>query len=76
VTSKSDIAFGWGVDPFVLYEPTNEYADIGWDAFVFGSGASPHDALQHPIDWGRQLEDAESALERERRWTLEARLRF
>ena len=76
VTPRSDVALGFGVDPFVVYEVTNEYEAIGWDEFLFANGASPADALAHPVDWGRELEAAESALERERRVVLEARLRF
>jgi hypothetical protein len=76
VTPRSDVALGFGVDPFVVYEVTNEYEAIGWDEFLFANGASPADALVHPVDWGRELEAAESALERERRVVIEARLRF
>lgn len=76
LSARSDIALGFGVDPFVVYEVRNEYMDIGWDAFLFDNGASPADAFTNPVHLGQNLEGAERALERERRITLEARLRF
>jgi hypothetical protein len=71
---RADIALGFGVDPFIVYETTNEYAPIGWDEFVFDRGLN--DLVSDPANLGRRLEDAERALERERRVELEVRLRF
>lgn len=73
VNARSDVALGFGVDPFIVYEVTNEYAPIGWDEFIFEQGATP--ALD-PSSLGARLQAAETALEDERRLVLEARLRF
>ena len=74
VSARSDLALGFGVDPWIVYETTNEYAPIGWDEFVFD--AVGRDLAAAPAALGQRLDDAERALERERRLTLEARLRF
>jgi len=74
LSPRADIALGFGVDPWVVYETTNEYAPIGWDEFLFDHMG--RDLGAAPADLGRRLEDAETALERERRLVLEARLRF
>lgn len=76
LSERSDIALGFGVDPFVVYEVRNQYMDIGWDTFLFDAGASPRDAFNDPEGLGTRLENAEARLERERRLTLEARVRF
>jgi hypothetical protein len=76
ISSRSDIALGFGVDPWVLYRIRNEYMDIGWDQFVFSNGASQADAFADPEQLGARLEQAEGRLESERRLMLEARLRF
>ncbi len=76
LSDRSDIALGFGVDPFVVYEVRNQYMDIGWDEFLFDAGASPRDAFFDPAGLGQRLEAAERALERERRLMLEARVRF
>jgi hypothetical protein len=76
ISSRSDIALGFGVDPWVLYRVRNEYMDIGWEQFVFAEGAGPQQAFTQPEQLGVLLEDAEARLQRERRITLEARLRF
>lgn len=76
LSERSDVSLGFGVDPFAVYEVRNEYMDNGWDQFLFAQGASPAVAFANPVTLARRLEDAERALERERRLTLEARLRF
>ena len=76
ISSRSDIALGFGVDPWVLYRIRNQYMDIGWDQFVFSNGASQADAFADPEQLGARLEQAEGSLESERRLMLEARLRF
>jgi hypothetical protein len=76
VTDRSDVALGFGVDPEVVYEVTNEFASIGWDQFVFSNGVGPAATQADPASLGTVLEHAERALERERRLVLEARLRF
>ena len=75
ITERSDIALGFGVDPIVVYEVTNEYEPIGWDAFLSANGADPA-SYADSGSLGAALEQAEGALERERRIGLEARLRF
>jgi hypothetical protein len=76
VTSRSDIALGFGVDPEVVYTVTNEFAAIGWDEFLFANGVGPAATQAHPVSLGSALQQAEQALERERRLVLEARVRF
>ena len=76
IGERSDIALGFGVDPYVLYEVRNTYMDIGWDQFLFDSGASPEAAFADPVGLGRRIEGAEHDLELERRITLEARISF
>lgn len=76
LSTTADLALGFGVDPIVVYPVTNEFADIGWDAFLFERGASPQDAFARSQTLSRRIEDAERALERERRLGLEARVRF
>jgi hypothetical protein len=76
ISSRSDIALGFGVDPWVLYTVRNEYMDIGWEQFVYAAGAGPAEAYADPEHLATRLGDAEAQLERERRLTLEARLRF
>ena len=73
VNARSDVALGFGVDPFIVYEVTNEYEPVGWDEFVFGQGVDPG---ADPSALGTSLHAAEGALESERRLVLEARLRF
>jgi hypothetical protein len=74
LSPRSDLALGFGVDPWIVYETTNEYAPIGWDEFLFDRIG--RDLSLDPAALGRRIEAAERALERERRLTLEARLRF
>jgi hypothetical protein len=76
ISSRSDIALGFGVDPWVLYAVRNEYMDIGWEQFVYDAGAGPAEAYADPDHLGERIGNAEAQLERERRLTLEARLRF
>ncbi len=76
LSARSDIALGFGVDPIVVYEVTNEYAPIGYDEFLFAHGASPTEARIDPAGLGKRIAAAEGALERERRIGIEARLRF
>jgi hypothetical protein len=74
VSARSDIALGFGVDPWIVFATTNEYAPIGWDEFVFESIG--RDLTAAPAGLGERVQAGERALERERRLSLEARLRF
>ncbi len=76
ITARSDIALGFGVDPYVVYAVRNTYMDIGWDEFLFDAGASPGAAFTDPVGLGKRIEAAERELEAERRITVEARLHF
>ena len=67
-------ALGFGVDPYVVYEVRNTYMDIGWEQFLFDSGASPQAAFADPDGLGTRMAAAEKALRLERRLTLEARI--
>jgi hypothetical protein len=69
-------AASWGVDPFVIDDPVNEYAYIGRDAFLFSQGAT---GAQAQSGFGRLallIPAAEEALEDEQRLQLEAIVRF
>jgi hypothetical protein len=76
IAERTDISLGFGVDPWVVYEVRNTYMDIGWDQFLFDAGASPDAAFRDPIRLGQRMENAERALESERRLQLEARVNF
>jgi len=71
-----DLALSYGVDPFVIDEPVNEYAYIGRDLFLFDQGAGAGAAETGFRGLGRLIHKAEQALEDERRVQLEAVLRF
>jgi hypothetical protein len=70
------VALSYGVDPFVVDEPVNEYAEIGRDQFLFRKGADARAAETNFRDLGRILARAERALQEERRIQVEAILRF
>jgi hypothetical protein len=76
LSPRADLGFGFGVDPIVVDDVINEYADVGWDEFLFTHGVAPAAVVQHPIDLGPRVQAAEAALERERRIGVEARVRF
>jgi len=76
LSPRADLGLGFGVDPITVYEPTNEYADVGWDAFLFEHGVAPESVVQHPQDLGARVQAAEAALEDERRVSIEVRVWF
>lgn len=71
-----DLAVSWGVDPYVIDEPVNEYGYIGRDLFLFGEGANAGQARSDYRGLGEKILAAEEALEDERRIQFEARLVF
>jgi hypothetical protein len=75
-SSSIEVALSWGVDPWVIDEPVNEYAYIGRDLFLFGQGASGDAAEAAFLDLGETIRRAEEALEDERRIQIEGILRF
>ncbi|MDI6807567.1 MAG: glycogen-binding domain-containing protein [Candidatus Eisenbacteria bacterium] len=70
------LEFGFGVDPYVLDEVLNEYTYIGRDMFLFGKSADAMTAVTNYKNIGKIIEDAENSMSRERRISVEAKLRF
>ena len=76
LSPHADLGLGFGLDPIAVYEVSNQFADVGWDQFLFENGVAPEAVVQHPTDLGRRVQAAEAALEGERRIVIEARVRF
>jgi hypothetical protein len=70
------VALGFGVDPWVIDPPVNQYAPIGRDLFLFARGANGAVAEQNYLSLGQAIAAAERALEDERRVQLEAIIHF
>jgi hypothetical protein len=70
------VALGFGVDPWVIDPPVNQYAPIGRDLFLFARGANGAIAEQNYLGLGQAIAEAEQALEDERRVQLEAIIHF
>ncbi len=70
------IALGFGVDPWVVDEVLNEYADIGRDVFLFARGATGATARDNYYGLGPKIAAAERALENERVVQIKAIVRF
>jgi hypothetical protein len=70
------IALGFGVDPWVIDEVLNEYADIGRDVFLFARGATGATAKDNYYGLGPKIADAERALENERVVQIKAVVHF
>ncbi len=75
-TSTISIAFSYGVDPYVIDAPVNEYDYIGRDLFLFERGANGSAAQTNYLGLGDAIVSAERALEDERRFQLEAIVRY
>ena len=69
-------AISWGVDPYVIDGPVNEYAYIGRDEFLFEQGADATAARSDFYGLADRIRAAETALEDENRIQFEARLEF
>lgn len=70
------LALGFGVDPWVMDEVLNDYADIGRDVFLFARGASGATARDNYYGLGPRIAAAERALEAERAVQLKAIVHF
>ena len=70
------LAVSWGVDPYVIDGPVNEYAYIGRDQFLFAAGANAGAARDDFLKLGDKIRTAETLLEDENRIQFEARLEF
>ncbi len=71
-----ELALSYGVDPWVLDEPVNEYAYIGRDAYLFGLGANAETARTNYLGLKQRIQAAESAMANARVLQLEAIVRF
>jgi hypothetical protein len=72
----ASLALGFGVDPWVMDEVLNDYADIGRDVFLFARGASGATARDNYYGLGSKIAAAERALETERVVQLKAIVHF
>jgi hypothetical protein len=72
----ASLALGFGVDPYVIDETLNEYADIGRDVFLFARGANGATAEDNYYGLGAKIAAAEKALENERVVQIKAIVRF
>ena len=70
------LALGFGVDPWVMDDVLNDYADIGRDLFLFARGASAATAHDNYYGLGPKIAAAERALESERVLQLKAIVHF
>ncbi len=75
-TPDLQVGLSWGVDPWVIDTPTNEYAHIGRDVFLFDRGANGDAAKTQFLNMTNTIRSAEQALEDERVVQLEAILTF
>ncbi len=71
-----ELAFSYGVDPYVIDETTNEYGYIGRDEFLFDLGANGDAARKDFTNLGSLIPQAEQALEDEERFQVEGIVRF
>jgi len=72
----ASLALGFGVDPWIMDEVLNDYADIGRDVFLFARGASGAAARDNYYGLGPKIAAAERALESERVVQLKAIVHF
>ena len=70
------VSFGYGVDPRVLDPVTNEYADIGRDQFLFDRNANGFIAETNYLSLAPQIAQGEQTLQDERRFQVQAIIRF
>ncbi len=76
VAEDVELALSYGVDPWILDEPLNEFAYIGRDMFLFDRGANAGTARTAFANLGKRIEEAETALADERVFQIEAIMRF
>ena len=75
-TPGINFALSWGVDPYVIDDPVNEYGYIGRDLYLFSRSATGAQAARDFYSLAALLPRAEKALQDERRIQLEAQVRF
>jgi hypothetical protein len=75
-TDRIEISLSYGVDPWVLDTPVNEYARVGRDYFLYDSGLNAAVARDNALGLQQAVPEAEQALEDERRIQVEAIVRF
>jgi hypothetical protein len=71
-----ELSFGFGIDPEVLDPVTNEFAYIGRDVFLFERNANGFIAETDYLSLAPQIAAAERALQDERRFQVQAIVRF
>jgi hypothetical protein len=70
------ISLSYGVDPWAIDDPVNEYAYIGRDLFLFGNGATGRAAATNYRGLGPIIAAAEEKLQDDKTVALEAVVRF
>ncbi len=75
-TPAMEMGLSWGVDPWVIDGVANDYKHIGRDSFLFGLGADGNTAKTQYLNMTETVRAAEQALEDEKRFQLEAILKF
>ena len=76
VAEGIEVAVSYGVDPWAIEEPVNEYSRIGRDLFLFERGANAGTARTNYFGLADAIREAESDLADERLFQLEAIMRF
>jgi hypothetical protein len=74
--SSVELSFGYGVDPDVLDPVTNEFADIGRDQFLSDRNVNGFVAETNYLSLAPQIAQGEAALQNERRFQVQAIVRF
>jgi len=75
-TDNIEVSLGYGVDPWVIDVPVNEFADVGRDYFLYARGLTAAKARDDFLGLEQAIPAAEQALQDERRVQLEAIVRF
>jgi hypothetical protein len=76
VAEGMEVAVSYGVDPWAIDSPVNEYAYVGRDLFLFDRGANAETARTSYLSLADVIPEAESALADERVLQVEAVMRF
>jgi hypothetical protein len=75
-TPAMEMGLSWGVDPWVIDGVANEYKHIGRDLFIFERGADGNAAKNQYLNMTETVRGAEQELEDEKRFQLEAIIKF
>lgn len=76
VAEGIELALSYGVDPWAIDDPVNEYGYIGRDLYLFERDANGGTARTNYVSLAELIPEAESALADERVIQIEAVVRF